>query len=53
LIASLKTRLGREVKLDFDIDESLIGGVIIHAGDLVIDASVKGKLTKLTNELNT
>ncbi len=53
LTASLKVRLGREIKLDSSVDESLIGGVIIHAGDLVIDASVKGKLAKLTNELNT
>ena len=53
LVASLKSRLGREVKLKSTIDESLIGGVLIHAGDMVIDASVKGKLAKLKNELNT
>jgi F-type H+-transporting ATPase subunit delta len=53
LLASLKVRLGREVKMESEVDKSLIGGVIIHAGDLVIDASVKGKLAKLTNELNT
>ncbi len=53
LLASLKARLGREVKMESEVDESLIGGVIVHAGDLVIDASVKGKLAKLTNELNT
>lgn len=53
LIASLKVKLGREVKLESTINESLIGGVIIHAGDLVIDASVKGKLAKLANELNS
>lgn len=53
LVASLKTRLGREVRLQSNVDESLIGGVVIHAGDMVIDASVKGKLAKLKNELNT
>lgn len=53
LLASLKKRLGREVKMESEVDDSLIGGVIVHAGDLVIDASVKGKLAKLTNELNT
>jgi len=51
--ASLKTRLGRDVKLQSSVNQDLIGGVVIRAGDLVIDASVKGKLTKLTNELNT
>lgn len=53
LLASLKTRLGREVKMKTEVDKSLIGGVIVHAGDLVIDASVKGKLAKLKNVLNT
>jgi len=53
LVASLKTRFDREVKLQSKIDKSLIGGVVIHAGDMVIDASVKGKLAKLKNELNT
>ena len=52
LINSLKIKLGREVRLESTVNESLIGGVIIHAGDLVIDASVKGKLEKLANELN-
>lgn len=51
LIASLKKKLGREVRLESSVDESLLGGVIIHAGDLVIDDSVRGKLAKLTNEL--
>lgn len=53
LVASLKVRLGREVKMKTEVDKSLIGGVIVHAGDLVIDASVKGKLAKLKNVLNT
>jgi len=53
LIASLKVKLGRNVNIESSVDESLIGGVIIHAGDLVIDGSVKGKLAKLNNELNT
>jgi F-type H+-transporting ATPase subunit delta len=53
LVASLKVRLGREVKIKTEVDKSLIGGVIVHAGDLVIDASVKGKLAKLKNVLNT
>ena len=48
---SLKARLGREVSLSCEIDESLIGGAIIRAGDLVIDGSVKAKLGKLTSAL--
>ncbi|WP_207955094.1 F0F1 ATP synthase subunit delta, partial [Pseudomonas aeruginosa] len=32
---------------------SLIGGVIIRAGDLVIDGSVRGKLAKLAEALKS
>ncbi|OOY41854.1 F0F1 ATP synthase subunit delta, partial [Solemya velum gill symbiont] len=32
-------------------DPELIGGMRIRAGDLVIDGSVQGQLTKLANEL--
>ncbi len=45
--AALRTRFGREVDLDTAIDESLIGGAVIDAGDVVIDGSLKGKLTRL------
>ncbi|GAB6039953.1 F0F1 ATP synthase subunit delta [Endothiovibrio diazotrophicus] len=48
---SLKARLGREISLSCEIDESLIGGAVIRAGDLVIDGSVKAKLGKLTSAL--
>lgn len=50
---ALKSRLGREVSLQSEVDKSLIGGSIIRAGDLVIDASVRGKLAKLTETLNS
>jgi len=45
--ASLARRFGRTVEVDTAIDESLIGGAIIDAGDLVIDGSVRAKLARL------
>jgi F-type H+-transporting ATPase subunit delta len=48
---ALKKRLGRDVTLECQIDESLLGGAIIRAGDVVIDGSVVGKLEKLTSAL--
>ncbi|MGM0595073.1 MAG: F0F1 ATP synthase subunit delta [Pseudomonadota bacterium] len=48
---ALKKRLGREVTLECNIDESLLGGAIIRAGDMVIDGSVVGKLEKLASAL--
>jgi len=49
IAAALKKRLGRDVKLKVSVDESLLGGAIIRAGDLVIDGSLKGRLNKMTN----
>lgn len=51
LIDSLSQRLQREVTLEINIDKSLLGGAIIQAGDLVIDGSVRGKLSKLGSYL--
>lgn len=48
----LRTRLHREVELRTTTDPSLIGGVIIHAGDLVIDASAQGQLARLASTLS-
>jgi F-type H+-transporting ATPase subunit delta len=52
LAASLKARLDREVKLSSSVDKTLIGGMVVRAGDLVIDSSVRGKLKKLTETMN-
>ena len=52
LAASLKTRLNREIKLSSSVDKSLIGGMVVRAGDFVIDSSVRGKLKKLTETMN-
>jgi F-type H+-transporting ATPase subunit delta len=35
------------------INPALIGGVLIRAGDLVIDGSVRGKLDKLAEALKS
>lgn len=49
----LKTKLEREVKVDTVVDKTLLGGVLIRAGDLVIDGSVRGKLNKLAEAMNS
>lgn len=48
---ALANKLGKEVSLQSDIDKTLIGGVVIRAGDLVIDSSVRGKLQQLSHAL--
>jgi len=49
----LAKHLGRKVTLSTTVDAGLIGGVIVRTGDLVIDASVRGKLAKLSTALNS
>jgi len=49
--AALKKRFGREVELETAVDESLIGGAVISAADLVIDGSLRGKLSRLQTAL--
>jgi len=48
---ALKARFNREVVLQVEIDESIIGGAIIRAGDTVIDGSARGKLEKFAHAL--
>ena len=53
LAKSLKTRLQRDVNLNTNIDQSLLGGAIIRMDDTVIDSSVRGKLVKLAESMNS
>lgn len=53
LTAALEKRLDRSVKLHSHVDPQLIGGVVIRAGDTVIDNSVRGKLNKLAESLSS
>jgi F-type H+-transporting ATPase subunit delta len=47
LIDALTKRLDREVDLHSEVDTNLLGGVIVRAGDIVIDGSIRGKLLRL------
>ena len=51
IIASLKKRLGRDISLTTRVDDTLIGGAIIRAGDMVIDGTVTRHLDDLTHSL--
>lgn len=53
LAQALSARLEREIKLVTSVDQSLVGGAIIRAGDNVIDNSVRGKLSKLAESMNS
>ncbi len=48
---SLEKTLNKKVHINVAIDKSLIGGVLIRAGDRVIDGSIKGQLQQLAKRL--
>jgi F-type H+-transporting ATPase subunit delta len=48
---ALGKRLDREVRLECTVDESLLGGAVIRAGDMVIDGSLRGRLRRLGSQL--
>ena len=51
IAGSLAEKLGRDVRISTEIDENLIGGAVIRAGDVVIDGSLRARLEGLTNAL--
>ena len=53
LAQALSKKLDRNVRIDATLAKSLIGGLVVRTGDLVIDASVRGKLTKLAESLGS
>lgn len=51
--SAMEKRLSRSVKLICKIDKSVIAGVIIRAGDMVIDSSVRNRLQRLADALQS
>ena len=51
ITAAMTNRLGTEVDLTLETDRLLIGGVVIRFGDQIIDASLRGRLTKLSQAM--
>ena len=51
LAEKMAARLGRSVQIETEIDSSIIGGVIVKAGDMVIDGSLRARLNKLADAM--
>jgi F-type H+-transporting ATPase subunit delta len=47
----LKAKVGKDIKLNATVDESLIGGLIVKLGSTMIDTSVKARLAALQNAM--
>ena len=48
---ALNRKFDKEIAIESRVDQSLIGGAVIRAGDMVIDGSIRGKLQKLAENL--
>ena len=51
LTARLEASTGGRVALDTEVDESLLGALVVRVGDRLIDGSVRGRLERLRNQL--
>lgn len=49
--STLEKSLSKKVHMNVTVDKSLIGGVLVRAGDRVIDGSIKGQLQQLAKRL--
>ena len=47
----LETTNYKSFEMNYNVDESLIGGMVIRIGDRVVDSSIKTKLYNLSREL--
>ena len=47
----LDTTEYKKMEIRYELDESLIGGMVIRIGDRVVDSSIRTKLSKLQKEL--
>jgi F-type H+-transporting ATPase subunit delta len=52
LTQALRGKLQREVIVNASVDSSLLGGVLVRAGDVVIDGSIRGRLEKLAQAMS-
>ncbi|MEO3413594.1 F0F1 ATP synthase subunit delta [Roseovarius sp. CAU 1744] len=51
LAQTLKARMGKDVKINATVDESLIGGLVVKVGSKMIDTSIRSRLNSLQNAM--
>jgi F-type H+-transporting ATPase subunit delta len=47
----LRTRIGRDVNIDAQVDPSVLGGIVVKLGSQRIDASIRTKLNRLAQAM--
>jgi F-type H+-transporting ATPase subunit delta len=51
LKAQLRTRAGRDVTIDAQVDPGILGGIVVKLGSQMIDASIRTKLNRLAQAM--
>ncbi|PIE07675.1 MAG: F0F1 ATP synthase subunit delta [Rhodobacterales bacterium] len=51
LSKAIKAAVGKDVKINVAVDESLIGGLVVKVGSRMIDSSIRSRLSALQNSM--
>ena len=49
--SSVEQQTGRKVELTGKVDDEIIGGLVLQVGNMVLDASIKGRLERLRKQV--
>jgi len=52
ILGSIEEASGRKVQATRKVDQDLIGGIVLQAGSMRLDASVRGRLDRLRNDFS-
>jgi F-type H+-transporting ATPase subunit delta len=47
----IEKQTGQTIELESDVDEAILGGLVLQVGNMVLDASVRNKLERLRKEV--
>jgi F-type H+-transporting ATPase subunit delta len=53
VVSRIERASGRKVQASRSVDPDLIGGIVLQAGSMRVDASVRGRLERLRHDLTT
>ena len=51
LKSNLKSRLGRDVAVDLNVEPAILGGLVVKIGSQMIDGSIRTKLNSLAQAM--
>jgi len=49
--ANLRTRMGRDIAVDLNVDSAILGGLVVKIGSEMIDGSIRTKLNNLAQAM--